>query len=1088
MSAVNRFDAHAFLAPGANMSALISRFDWSSTTIGQPADWPIELKCATAMILRSDVPMTLLWGRQGIMIYNDAYQDFAGGRHPYLLGSEVLKGWPEVADFNANVLRVCLGGDTLSYQDQHLMLIRRGEPEDAWLTLDYSPIVDAAGVPAGVLAVVKETTSRVKAEQKLQFAQEVGGVGTFEWHPDSGRVEGSEQYRRLWGFEPDDEISDQRLADRVHPDDRHLLGRHRIATDNPITYAEFRVVHPVTGNVRWIARRGEPVFLGDPDRRRYIGVAMDVTERKEAEEAIARSEYRWRELFESMQEGFFVGHAILDADKKMVDFTLLEINPAFGIQTGLDTTQAVGRSVRELIPSIADSDMAIYAGVMKTGEPVQFETHVPALQDRWFEARARRMDADRFAVLFVDISARKRAEATLRESEARFRSLAQTMPNQIWTADRYGQPDWFNDRVYTYFGLAEGSLDGERWATTVHPDDLESVQREWARAVADGTPYETELRVRRHDGVYRWFSARAEAIRDKGGTIQRWVGNNADIEDQKATEVAMTSLAVTLERRVESRTKELLQAQDALRQSQKMEAIGNLTGGVAHDFNNLLQVISGNLQLLAGEVRTLPNAQRRLDNAMAGVSRGAKLASQLLSFGRRQPLSPRVVNPARLIRDMDELLRRTLGEEVQLETVIAGGLWNILIDPANLENALLNLAINARDAMSGRGHLTIEAGNAWLDDQYVATLPDVKAGQYVMVAITDTGSGMGPEVIEKVFEPFFTTKAEGRGTGLGLSMVYGFIKQSEGHIKIYSEPGDGTTVKLYLPRSSKSEDAITNLELAPVVGGNETILVAEDDDSVRDTVVTVLTQLGYRVLQAPDAQAAFAIINSGVGIDLLFTDVVMPGELRSPELAKRAKEKLPLLAVLFTSGYTENAIVHGGRLDEGVDLLSKPYTNDALARKVRAALDGSRQLRDTAVVVPHELSRSIPATKPSASLRILLCEDEEPIRQLISHILQEEGHIVIPTATLAEAQSAFDPACIDLLITDMGLPDGSGLQLAHALRKSVRNLPILFATGQGDENNAPIDEPTRTLIKPFGIDILLSNVAALAACIRKPAD
>jgi CheY-like chemotaxis protein len=369
-----------------------------------------------------------------------------------------------------------------------------------------------------------------------------------------------------------------------------------------------------------------------------------------------------------------------------------------------------------------------------------------------------------------------------------------------------------------------------------------------------------------------------------------------------------------------------------------MEALGRLTGGVAHDFNNVLQVIGGTIQLMTKEVKGSPRAELRLQTAMAAVNRGSKLASQLLAFGRRQPLEPKVVNLGRLVRGIDDMLRRALGEGIEIETVIAGGLWNTFVDAVQVENALLNLAINARDAMGGHGRLTIEAGNAFLDDAYAARHAEVAAGQYVMVAVTDTGCGIPAELVERVFDPFFTTKAEGQGTGLGLSMVYGFVKQSGGHVKIYSEVGHGTTVRLYLPRARAQEDVETDIETGPTTGGEETILVVEDDDDVRGTVIDMLSDLGYRVLKARHAQDALAIVESGVPIDLLFTDVVMPGPLRSPELARKARERLPDIAVLFTSGYTENAIVHGGRLDEGIDLLSKPYSREALARKLRQAL------------------------------------------------------------------------------------------------------------------------------------------------------
>ena len=513
--------------------------------------------------------------------------------------------------------------------------------------------------------------------------------------------------------------------------------------------------------------------------------------------------------------------------------------------------------------------------------------------------------------------------------------------------------------------------------------------------------------------------------------------------------------------------------QDQLRQAQKMDAIGKLTGGVAHDFNNLLQVISGNLQLLAADVAGNPRAERRLANAMAGVTRGSKLAAQLLAFGRRQPLAPKVVNIGRFVREMDDLLRRTLGEEIEVETVIAGGLWNTLVDISNVENALLNLAINARDAMEGRGRLTIEAGNALLDSTYVSAHGDLRPGQYVMIAVTDTGTGIAPEIIDQVFEPFFTTKPEGQGTGLGLSMVYGFVKQSGGHVKIYSEPGHGTTVKLYLPRSTQSEDRIVDIENEDLRGGDETVLVVEDDDAVRDTVVSMLSDLGYRVLKARDAASALSIIESGIAIDVLFTDVVMPGSLRSPELARKAVERQPGIAVLFTSGYTENAIVHGGRLDEGVELLSKPYTRDQLARRIRHVLaEKERKAANVMAAIPGP-----PAARP---LRVLVVEDDTLIRMSISEMLESRGHGACEAADGKEALRLHEAQEIDVLLADVGLPGMNGVEVAARLREVQPALPVLYATGDHTANGVQRDERTEVIVKPYGVADLMDAIGRIA--------
>jgi PAS domain S-box-containing protein len=382
-----------------------------------------------------------------------------------------------------------------------------------------------------------------------------------------------------------------------------------------------------------------------------------------------------------------------------------------------------------------------------------------------------------------------------------------------------------------------------------------------------------------------------------------------------------------------------VRADERLRDSQRLEAVGQLTGGVAHDFNNLLQVIRGNLELLQGAVQGDERATARLRNALYGADRAAQLTRQLLAFARRQPLAPKVVNLSRLIRDMADLLRRTLGETIEVETVVAGGLWNTIADPAQVESALLNLALNARDAMPGGGRLTVELTNAALDEAYASTAREVTAGQYVMLAVTDTGEGMTDEIRARVFEPFFTTKGDGKGTGLGLSMVYGFVKQSHGHIQIYSELGHGTTVKIYLPRSRQAEEAPQPAP-APSAASDQsrTILVVEDEDAVREAALAMMDELGYRRLEAADAAAALAIVEAGAEVHLVFTDVVMPGPLRTREFAQRLKALRPGLPVLFTSGYTDNAIIHQGRLDEGVHLISKPYAKADLARRIAQLL------------------------------------------------------------------------------------------------------------------------------------------------------
>jgi signal transduction histidine kinase len=417
--------------------------------------------------------------------------------------------------------------------------------------------------------------------------------------------------------------------------------------------------------------------------------------------------------------------------------------------------------------------------------------------------------------------------------------------------------------------------------------------------------------------------------------------NEADCLNEK-----LKTLNETLEQRVSEEIQERLNAEEALRQAQKMEAIGQLTGGVAHDFNNLLTVILGGLDSIRRELEKdsheldLARLQRMQGMAFKGAERAATLTSRLLAFARRQPLAPEPVDLNRLVAGLDDLLRRTLGEKISLEVVAAAGLWVAHADPAELESALMNLAINARDAMPDGGKLTIETANILLDDDYVAALVEpVPAGQYVMLAVSDTGQGMDKETVDRVFEPFFTTKAAGKGTGLGLSQVYGFVRQSGGHIRIYSEPGEGTVVKLYLPRElSKRPEAEQSSGQSSADGGTETILVVEDHEGLREYSAGVLRELGYNVLEAVDGETALALLRKQPQVDLLFTDVVLPG-LNGREIADQASRIVPGLKVLFTTGYTRNAIVHDGRLDDGVSLLTKPFTYAAVASKVRTVLD-----------------------------------------------------------------------------------------------------------------------------------------------------
>ena len=415
-----------------------------------------------------------------------------------------------------------------------------------------------------------------------------------------------------------------------------------------------------------------------------------------------------------------------------------------------------------------------------------------------------------------------------------------------------------------------------------------------------------------------------------------------EISERTRAQEALRHLNANLEREIAERTEQLRSNEEALRQAQKMEAVGQLTGGVAHDFNNILQVIVGNLEVIR---RLVPaeagRIQRSAEQALNGARQASSLTQRLLAFSRRQPLDPKPLDVTSLVNGVSELLNRSLGETISVETVRGAGLWKIEADANALESAILNLAVNSRDAMPQGGRLTLETMNAYVDEAYAVTHAEVVPGQYVLISVSDTGVGMDADTIRRAFEPFFTTKPVGQGTGLGLSQVYGFVKQSGGHVKIYSEVGQGTTVKIYLPRLERSEEEHDAPASVPVPEGNagETILVVEDDDNVRNYSVDALRDLGYRVVEAADGPSALRLLETKTPVDLLFTDVVLPGGMTGAQVAAQARKLRPGLKILFTTGYARNAIFHHGRLDKGVQLITKPFSFTDLAAKVRDVLD-----------------------------------------------------------------------------------------------------------------------------------------------------
>jgi PAS domain S-box-containing protein len=535
-----------------------------------------------------------------------------------------------------------------------------------------------------------------------------------------------------------------------------------------------------------------------------------------------------------------------------------------------------------------------------------------------------------YAKVTRDITKKQLAEQEVLEGERRYRRLIEAVIDYaIFQLDVSGHVATWNPGAQKIKGYAPQEIIGKHFSSFYTPEDVAAgvPQRALETAATEGK-YEAEGWRVRKDGSRFFASVVIDAIRD---------GNNAVIGFAKVTR--------DVTERHEAQQK-LRETQEQLLASQKMEAIGQLSGGIAHDFNNLMMIVIGNLETLQHEIVKAPtNARmsRAVSNAMRGAQRASALTSRLLAFSRRQPLDPKPLDLNKFLTGSADFVQRSLGENIRIETVGAPGLWSVEVDANHLESALLNLAINARDAMPSGGKLTIESANVYADGDYSRRNPEVPVGQYVCVSITDTGSGMPPEIINRAFEPFFTTKELGHGTGLGLSQVYGFVKQSGGHVKIYSEVGQGTTVRLYFPRWRGSTE-IDQDEMEPILEGEESevILIAEDDADLRAYVTDILSGLRYKVLQAPNAAGALDFIRSDTKIDLLLTDVIMPG-MNGRELAKIASQNRPDMPVLYMTGYSRNAVVHQGRLDDGVDFLQKPVSQAELATRVRVALDRGRK-------------------------------------------------------------------------------------------------------------------------------------------------
>jgi len=720
-----------------------------------------------------------------------------------------------------------------------------------------------------------------------------------------------------------------------------------IMTGGEVTQIEEQVSYPGGRVAIWLSTKA-PFCDESGQVVGLIGSSVDITDRRATEAELRETEERYRLAARATNDAVWDwriadGHVVWN---EALERRYGHAHTATTAQWWLDHIHPDDRDrVDQEIHAAIDGEGTAWTSEyrFKCGDGAYAD-----VLDRGFLLRAEDGTPLRMIGAMQDLTERRAREAAIRQSEERARLAAEAAAVGTWDLDlRSGELRW-DARTKALFGLsAKAAITYEgSFLRGLHPDDRAAIEAAVAAAIArDGTrQYHIEYRtIGIEDGVERWVAARGRSIFTDEGEPIHFIGTVVDITELKRTEARLRELNETLEARVAAEVAERTAAEEALRQARKMEAVGQLTGGIAHDFNNMLAVVIGSLDLLSRRVDTGdPKVRRYIDAAAEGAQRAATLTQRLLAFSRQQPLNPEVVDANKLVPGMSELLRHSLGADIRLETVLAAGLWRTHADRNQLENAILNLAVNARDAMPEGGGLTIETQNLDFAKRESAAESGIPAGQYVLITVSDTGLGMSEDVAAKAFDPFFTTKQVGKGTGLGLSQVYGFVRQSGGHVKLRSAPGKGTAIQLYLPRFMGNDgDAAAQPSQGFRLGGRqEVILVVDDEVAVRQISVEALTSLGYRVVEADGALAALRLLDAHPEIALLFTDIVMP-DINGRKLAEEALRRRPDLKVLYTSGYTRDAVVHNGVVDSGVELIAKPFTVDQLATRLRAILDGA---------------------------------------------------------------------------------------------------------------------------------------------------
>ncbi|MFL9825401.1 ATP-binding protein [Rhodoplanes sp. SY1] len=889
-----------FLAEGGEMGALMRAHDWTRSPLGAPEQWPDALKMAVSICLASRFPMVIWWGPDLVMLYNDAYRPILGlTKHPASLGRSGRGIWPETWSIIGPQLESVLAGEATWSQDVFLPLDRNNYLEEAYFTYSYSPIKHADGTIGGVFTAVTETTERVLGERRLKILRELAA-----------------------------QTADARTVEHACKCALAVLG-----ADNPDVPLAL-------------------LYLQDEDRgvARAVGATRVPTDRFAAE------------IGPEDDDPWSVARVIRTGEAALIDYLPFR----FGSLTGTAWPEPVKRALVLPVPRLGAAGATCGAMVIGINPRRAFDDDYRGFLDLVVGHLASALSNARAS------EEERRRTDELARLEARFRDLADSAPVMIWVCEPSGRATWFNRPWLAFTGRGLDASLGDGWLADVHPDDRTRCESVYGAAFAQREPFRFEFRLRRRDGEWCQVDDTGVPHYAADGAFLGFIGSCVDVSAARRFEAALRKsreellrLNETLETRVAERTEDLAaanrqllaqieereQVEATLRQMQRLDAVGQLTSGVAHDFNNLLTVILGNasyLERLWAEADD-PKLMRRVTHIRIAAERGAKLIAQLLAFSRRQRLEPRALDLNETVTRMRELLGTTMGGGIEIETVLADEPWSALVDPTQLELVILNLAINARDAMLVGGRLTVRTTNVTRDDP---TRPEHPGpGDYVEVAVSDTGTGMSEEVQAKAFEPFFTTKTVGKGSGLGLSQVLGFAKQSGGGVAIETEPGHGTTVRVFFPRAPSAEEAETTGAPEKPTGKrlSACVLVVDDDDDVRHVTATMLETLGHRVVEAGSGGAALERLASRDDIELALIDFAMPG-MSGLDLAREARLRRPALPILFITGYADSTVLAGVRHEH---ILRKPFLEPELDRRIRAALANTRAGTVDALMSPQ---------------------------------------------------------------------------------------------------------------------------------------